>query len=192
MHTRTLIHRVWLALILFGLLLPACGNGSSGPARVPAVTPTDSSSNRPAWFDIELTDAQTGQTFTINDFAGKVVLVETMAEWCPNCRVQQNEMKKLHSQMGNPPDLISISLDVDPNEDVSSLKNYVASFNYDWRFAVAPLLVARALGNLYSAEYLNPPLTPMLLIDREGNVYSLPYGFKSADALQNTIEPYLK
>ena len=49
----------------------------------------------------------------------------------------------------------------------------------------------RALGNLYSAEYLNPPISPMLLIDRQGKVYGLPYGMKSAEALQTTIAPYL-
>ncbi len=32
----------------------------------------------------------------------------------------------------------------------------------------------------------------MLLIDREENAYGLPYGQKSADALQKTVEPYLK
>jgi hypothetical protein len=26
-------------------------------------------------------------TFIMNDFAGKVVLLETMAMWCPNCIV---------------------------------------------------------------------------------------------------------
>ena len=52
--------------------------------------------------------------------------------------------------------------------------------------------MARALGNLYSAEYLNPPLEPMLIIDRHGDVYGLPYGFKSAEALSNTLEQYLR
>ncbi len=57
---------------------------------------------------------------------------------------------------------------------------------------MAPLEVTQALGNLYSAEYLNPPLEPMLIIDRQGNVYGLPYGFKSANALANTLAQYLK
>jgi len=77
------------------------------------------------------------------------------------------------------------------HEDEASLKKYTADFGYDWRFAVAPLEVARALGNLYSAEYLNPPLDPMLLIDRQGNVHQLPYGMKEADTLRKTLEPYL-
>ncbi len=98
----------------------------------------------------------------------------------------------METSLGRPDDLVAISLDVDMKEDSASLKKYVDYFGFDWRFAVAPLEVARALGNLYSAEYLNPPLEPMLIIDRSGNVYGLPYGFKSANALKNTLAPYLQ
>ena len=156
-------------------------------ATIPVTTATI-----PDWFDMELTDAQTGEIFTMNDYAGKVVLVETMAIWCPNCVVQGNEVRNLHKVLGNPDDLISVSLDVDFNEDEASLKEYALGYGFDWHFAVAPLEVARALGNLYSAQYLNPPLSPMLIIDREGNVHQLEYGLKKAEALRKIVEPYLE
>ena len=57
---------------------------------------------------------------------------------------------------------------------------------------MAPLLVARALGNLYSAQYLNPPLSPMLVIDRDGNVLGLPFGLKSAESLEGVVAPLLE
>ena len=85
----------------------------------------------------------------------------------------------------------TVTLDVDLNEDASSLKEYASGFGFEWHFAVAPLLVARALGNLYTAQYLNPPLSPMLIIDREGNVHHLEYGLKEAETLQKIVEPYL-
>jgi len=157
------------------------------PQSTVTVIPTTT----PDWFNIQLTDAQTGKTFTMNDYAGKVVLVETMAIWCPNCIVQATQVRKLHEALGNPDDLISVSLDVDVNEDETSLKEYASSYLFDWHFSVAPLGVARALGNLYSAEYLNPPLSPMLVIDRDGNVHQLDYGLKDAETLQKIVEPYL-
>jgi cytochrome oxidase Cu insertion factor (SCO1/SenC/PrrC family) len=145
----------------------------------------------PEWFDMELTDAQTGEVFTVNDYAGKVILLETMAIWCPNCVVQANEVRNLHKLLGEPEDLISISLDVDLNEDQAALKEYASGYGFDWHFVVAPILVARALGNLYTAQYLNPPLSPMMIIDREGDVHHLEYGLKEAEALQKIVEPYL-
>jgi len=180
--------RLFLLSSLFLLVLPACTSpqasaaGTQEQAVVPAI---------PEWFSMELTDVQTGKTFTMNDYAGKVVLLETMAMWCPTCLLQAGQVQKLPQVLGNPEDLISVSLDVDVNEDAASLKSYAADYGLDWHIAIAPLLVARALGNLYSAQYLNPPLAPMMVIDRNGNVHHLEYGLKKTDALQKIVEPYL-
>jgi len=176
--------RVLSVLVVLALALTACGSVADN-------TPPVAESTTPEWFDMELVDAQTGETFTMNDYAGKVVLLETMAMWCPNCIVQANEVRNLHEALGNPEDLISVSLDVDINEDTKSLGEYASGYGFDWRFAVAPLLYARALGTLYTPQYLNPPLAPMLIIDREGNVHHLEYGIKDAETLQKVVEPYL-
>jgi len=170
----------------FALIMFACTTAQEPPSVATII-----STPIPDWFNMELIDARTGEIFTMNDYAGKVVLLETMAMWCPNCLVEANEVRKLHEALGDPEDLISVSLDVDINEDQASLKDYASEFGFEWHFAVAPLLVARALGNLYSAEYLNPPLNPMLIIDREGNIHHLEYGKKDAETLRKIVEPYL-
>ena len=184
-----------LALTLFSsvLVMSACT-----PAQTELTKTSESEStavatvtSTPDWFNIKLTDVQTGETFSMNDYAGKVVLVETMAIWCPNCLVQATQVAKLRETLGNPEDLISVTMDVDSHEDDKVLKEYASSYRFDWHFVVAPLLVERALGNLYNAEYLNPPLSPMLIIDRDGNVHQLEYGIKDADTLQKIVEPYL-
>jgi cytochrome oxidase Cu insertion factor (SCO1/SenC/PrrC family) len=177
-------------------LLPTTCSTPTWPTTIEPVTDrpvaaTETAASEWDWFNVELTDAHTGETFTMNDFTGKVVLVETMAIWCPNCVIQANEVRNLHKLLGNPDDLVSVSLDVDLNEDRAALKEYAEGYGFDWRFAVAPLEVARALGNLYSAQYLNPPLSPMLIIDRNGDVYTLEYGTKSAETLKKTLEPFL-
>jgi hypothetical protein len=182
-------------LIVFcsSLIMSACA-AAQADIIVTTAQPTIISTvtfTTPDWFSMELTDAQTGKVFTMNDYAGKVILLEAMAIWCPNCVVQGNEIRNLHEALGNPDDLISVSLDVDFNEDQSSLKEYAYGYGFDWHFAVAPLEVARALGNLYSAQYLNPPLAPMLIIDRDGKVHHLEYGIKDAEMLQKVVEPYL-
>jgi thiol-disulfide isomerase/thioredoxin len=185
--------RALLFVLSFSLMMFACTSMQANtddpnkPQSVTTVAPTKT----PDWFDMELTDVQTGQTFTMNDYAGKVVLIETMAMWCPNCVIQATQVEKLHEALGNPEDLITVSLDVDIHEDAASLKEYVSSYRFDWHFAVAPLGIARALGNLYNAEYLNPPLSPMLIIDRDGNVHQLEYGIKKVDTLQKALKPYL-
>jgi len=178
-------------IVITSLLLFACGPTIAPTPIASTPVPVIAATITPEWFNMKMIDVKTGKAFTINDFAGKVVLIETIAEWCPNCLFQQGEIRKMSKQLGNPEDLILISLDVDLHEDEASLKKYMEDFGFEWRFAVAPLEVQRALGNLYSANYLNPPLEPMLLIDRQGKAHQLDYGQKEADKLQKIVEPYL-
>ena len=145
----------------------------------------------PAWFNAALTDARTGQTFTVNDFKGKVVLVETMAMWCSNCLKQQTQVKVLHEALGVRDDFVSIGLDIDPNENVDALKSYVEDQGFDWYYAVSPADVSREIASLYGDQFLNPPSTPIVVIDRHGNAHTLPFGIKSADDLLQAIQPFL-
>ena len=86
----------------------------------------------PEWFDVPLTDIQTGQSFTINELNGKVVLIETLAMWCSNCLKQQKEVLALHEQLGEREDFVSLGFDVDPNEEEAGLKNYVEKNGFYW------------------------------------------------------------
>jgi len=145
----------------------------------------------PAWFGETFTDARTGQMFSINDFQGKVVLVETLAQWCSNCKQQQGQVLELHKLLGERDDFVSFGLDIDTNENAADLTNYVQANDFTWLYAVATPEVAREIGNLYGAQFLNPPSTPMLIIDRHGEVHPLPFGIKSAQELDDALQPFL-
>ena len=103
----------------------------------------DTMMEAPAWYSASLTDASTGQAFTINDFKGKVVLVETLAMWCSNCKKQQAQVKALHDLLGERDDFVSIGLDIDLNENAADLKGYVESNGFDWMYAVATVEIAQ-------------------------------------------------
>ena len=175
--------RFYLVLSLGIFLLCSCTSTTS--------TQEEETPAAPDWFSMEFVDVQTGETFTMNNFTGKVVLLETMAVWCPTCILQASYVYHLHEELGYPDDLISVSLDVDLNENADDLKEYTTEYGFDWYYAVAPLEVDRALGNLYSAQFMNPPVSPMLIIDRQGNVHLLPYGLKDTENLQKEVKPFL-
>jgi len=148
-------------------------------------------SETPAWFNASLTNVQTSEAFTIADLKGKVVLVETMAVWCSNCKAQQGQVKALHAKLGMRDDFSSLGLDIDPNENADQLKKYVDANGFDWSYAVPSADVSREIASLYGDQFLNPPSTPMLIIDRHGVAHPLPFGIKSADDLLNALQPYL-
>lgn len=145
----------------------------------------------PQWFRIPLTNIHTGETFTIEDLQGKVVLFETMAIWCSNCFRQQGEVAKLHDLIGERNDLISLGVDIDPNENAHALVDYTNKNGFDWWYIVAPTELSRELAANYGDQFLNPPSTPMLIVDRHGDVHPLPFGIKSAESLMDALEPFL-
>jgi hypothetical protein len=152
---------------------------------------TDTMMAMPMWFSAALANAATSENFMIQDFKGKVVLVETMAIWCPTCLSQAKQVKALHDQLGMRDDLVSVSIDIDLNENITDLKDYTAKNGFDWMYTVATADVAREIGNLYGQQFLNPPSAPMFIIDRHGGVHPLPFGVKSATDLQKALEPFL-
>jgi cytochrome oxidase Cu insertion factor (SCO1/SenC/PrrC family) len=165
--------------------------GETPAAEVMASTP-DLSMGMADWLGTPLMDATTDAPFQISDYHGKVVLVETMAVWCTNCRAQQEEIRGLQSQMmGQTNDLVVVSLDIDPNEDRAALKKYAEATGFEWTFAVAPQELVRTIGNTYGDQFLNPPSTPVLIVDRQGAAHPLPFGLKSVQDLVTAVEPYL-
>jgi cytochrome oxidase Cu insertion factor (SCO1/SenC/PrrC family) len=154
--------------------------------------PTEAMMEAPAWFASSLKDVRSGDSFTLNDFNGKVVLVETMAVWCTTCYQQQTQIKALQESLGMREDFVSVSLDIDPNEDESALAAYTQkNSGFDWRYAVAGPDLARAIGKAFGDQFLNPPSAPVLVIDRHGVAHPLPFGVKSAEDLMKAIQPYL-
>jgi hypothetical protein len=145
----------------------------------------------PAWFSASLTDVNSGQSFTVADYQGKVVLVETLAVWCSNCLKQQREVLALHEALGERDDFISVGLDIDLNESADQLRDHAERNGFDWVYTIATPEVARAISDLYGVNFLNPPSTPMLIIDRHGQAHPLPFGIKRAADLQAALEPFL-
>jgi pentapeptide MXKDX repeat protein len=151
----------------------------------------DAMMEAPAWYSVSLTNVQSGEAFTINDLKGKVILVETMAVWCSNCKKQQEQVKTLHDLLGERDDFVSLGVDIDPNEDDAVLKSFTESNGFNWTYVVAPEDVSREIASLYGSQFLNPPSTPMLIIDRKGVAHPLPFGIKSAEELLQALQPFL-
>jgi cytochrome oxidase Cu insertion factor (SCO1/SenC/PrrC family) len=176
-------------MLLFVFLLAACG----GTAPEAMEKPTEEAMmDAPNWFGAAFKDVRGGESFTINDFKGKVVLVETMAVWCTTCYQQQTQIRAFYESLGMRDDFIIVSLDIDPNEDETVLAGYTQkNTEFAWRYAIANPDVAREIGNTYGDQFLNPPSAPVLVIDRHGTAHPLPFGVKSAEDLMKAIQPYL-
>ena len=160
------------------------------PGLTAAVWATDEESapTEPAvaWLATELTDVATGETFTLAEFAGTPILLESFAVWCPICTNQQKQVRALHEEVGD--EVVSIALNTDPNEDDDKVAAHIARHGFDWRYAVAPAELILALKDEFGVGILNAPSAPMVLICPDQSVREmLRRGVKRANFLQEQV-----
>lgn len=140
----------------------------------------------PAWQQLALTDARSGQTFTLADFAGQKVFVEPMATWCSNCRQQLGNVREARAQLGE--EVVFIGLSVETALDQASLAQYADGAGFDWTFAVMTPELLQALADQFGRAIANPPATPHFIISADGSFTDLMTGIDSPDQLIAQIQ----
>jgi hypothetical protein len=135
--------------------------------------------------DIELRDVATQKTFKIGDFKGKKVLLESFAVWCPKCTAQQQNIKKLIEKGDS--ETIHISLDTDPNEDETRVKQHIERYGFNWYYAVSPIELTNALIDDFGLVVVSAPSVPKILVCEDQSTRFLPSGTRPAEELEREI-----
>ena len=183
MRTQTFFYVTMFTLVLTGLLVAACSTSVSTAATEPVTEGSEPATSEWDWFSVELTDAQTGQTFTMNDYAGKVVVLDLWATWCPPCRLEIPfliELFEEHKDAGLV--VVGIGLD-DGGEKV--LRPFVEQNGITY-----PILVGnRDVGQTYKLQGI--PTT--FILDREGRIAAKHLGFQPsyADVMREQVSRLL-
>jgi thiol-disulfide isomerase/thioredoxin len=138
------------------------------------------------WLDTNFTDVITGDSYKLSDFKGKTILLESFAVWCPTCRKQQEQMKKLHEEMGD--SVVSVSLDTDPNESADKVLEHANSNNFDWRFSISPSEFTQILIDKFGFPVVSAPGAPVVLICPDQSSKFLDRGLKSSEKIKSEIE----
>jgi len=134
------------------------------------------------WQTMALTNARTGEPFTLADFAGKTIFVEAMATWCPKCREQLINVKSAVAR-ANPESAVFVAISVETDLDPATLAQYADDNGFDWTFAVATPEMVQALAETFGQTIANPPATPHFLIFPDGSHSDLVTGYESGDQI---------
>jgi cytochrome oxidase Cu insertion factor (SCO1/SenC/PrrC family) len=143
-----------------------------------------------AWQTVALRDVRSGESFAIADLAGSLVVVEPMAVWCGNCLRQQKEVAKALRAVARD-EVVYISLGIDPSEAERDLAAYADDNGFDWRFAVAPRELSRALAEAFGDRVLAPPSTPRIVVTPDGQVIGPAFGIADAGTVEAELREHL-
>jgi len=136
------------------------------------------------WKSMTLKDVKTGEEFSVDDFKGKTVLLESFAVWCPTCTNQQKINQEFHKSIS---DVMTIALDTDPQEVESIVLNHINKNEFQGFYAVAPKEYTQSLIDEFGVGIVNAPSVPMILICEDGSTRLLEKGIKSVETLQQEI-----
>jgi cytochrome c-type biogenesis protein len=100
-----------------------------------------------------------GAAFSLSDFRGKVVLLDLMATWCPVCKEEMPELVQLHEAR---PEVVIITISVDPTETDEMLREFKETYGADWLFA-------RDTDHIWT-NYRNLALPTFVVIDPGGGI----------------------
>jgi thiol-disulfide isomerase/thioredoxin len=136
--------------------------GRTGEARALAA-PADSGevSALPA---VTLTDLN-GETISASDLAGRVVLVEFWATWCPPCRGTLAWLGKVRRKYGDRVVVLALAVESDEAE----VRTLASTLNLPLRWAMRTPALLEAFGDVSAVPTL-------LVFDREGKAAGAFYG----------------
>ena len=143
----------WLAVAgIVAALLTGLG---IGVALQPEVDPTAAAP------DFVASDVTTGETRTLSDYRGQVVLLNIWATWCGPCEVEMPSMERLHRQLGSEGlRVVAVSVDETGPEHVSNwVREHGLTFD---------VLQDRSRRIEWQFQTTGVPET--IVIDREGNI----------------------
>ncbi|MBL7003114.1 MAG: TlpA family protein disulfide reductase [Gammaproteobacteria bacterium] len=119
-----------------------------------------------------------GTQVSLNDYKGKVVLIDFWASWCIPCRLSfpwMNDMQQKYQRQGL--EVVSINLDKEPAERQRFLKKYNAKFT----------VLIDAEGKT-PEQYKVLGMPTSYLLNRSGEIVTKHIGFKQSKTTQYEAE----
>jgi cytochrome c biogenesis protein CcmG/thiol:disulfide interchange protein DsbE len=136
---------------------------------------------------VEGPDVETGQTISLEQFKGKVILLNFWASWCYECKVEHESVLQLHQLFKDDPNFVMLGINYqDKLPDAKKyLKEYGTTFSH-----------MRDLKGQLAIDYGVYGVPETFVIDQQGKIrykYVGPVtGHMYTTITQNVIAPLLK
>lgn len=120
-------------------------------------------------FELELL---TGETFRLADHAGKVVVIDFWATWCPPCVAAMPHMRDMELEFEDE-DVVILGISSDRPGDVEKVKSFLAEHEIGYAVGIEDAARGERIGVAYGVR----AIPTLVVIDREGIVQDVKVGF---------------
>jgi thiol-disulfide isomerase/thioredoxin len=117
------------------------------PAATPEPGTRQIQEPSPVWLTTELTDACSGETFALSDFAGKTLFIESVATWCGECYRQLTRVQDAAEQILEDArdDIVLVALSSEVGLPREDLAHDATETGFPMIFAVMPEPMFKAM-----------------------------------------------
>jgi peroxiredoxin len=173
-----------LLIVLAAALVAACFFAvySPGSRTVKSAPPVKPVTDRKPAPEFALKDAD-GKTVHLEEYKGKVVLLDFFATWCEPCKIEIPwfmEMERANKDKGF--SVLGVSMDDDGWEVV---KPFLAELGVNYRVVIGNDATAQIYGGVDA-------LPTTFLIDRNGRIAAIHIGLASKKAFEDGIQQLLQ
>jgi len=128
-------------------------------------------------FTIEDVD---GVSHSLEDYSGRVLVIEFFATWCTYCTDQLPEMKDVREKYKDG-EVAILMVDNDDRESKDKVADYRVKYDIPWPVAHQ--------GGSMAQEYLVDAIPTTVVIDQDGQVQYYHTGSTTAEKLEKAIDP---
>ncbi len=165
-------HRLVAVLLSVALLAAACGGGSAGascddlPGVRAGVCLTDAASRQPAPTTAVELVRKPGETMSLTDLRGKVVVLNFWASWCGPCRAEQPDLNEAYRSLpGDQVAFLGVNIQ-EPGPARANAQAHLDEFEVPYPSLYDP-------ANAYAAKFrgVGPRSIPStVVVDAQGRV----------------------
>ncbi len=124
-----------------------------------------------------------GAPATLENYLGRVVLIDMFATWCGPCETQIEELKKVDSHYSSS-DVVILSVDSDHTRETAQMvSEFKDKHNADWTFAMST--------SEFNDEFPASAIPTIFIIDREGGIVYDHQGVETGESLIRTLSAYV-
>ena len=182
-----------IGIILLGLILTGCSKKeqakNGGNQSQAATQETQNVSQQEGFIGSEAPEFElenlSGEKVTLDQFSGKVVLLNFWATWCPPCRKEIPEFVEMYSEYEDDGlEIVGVTLNSGSAEKIQNFA-YKNKMNF-------PILTGSKEKTMNLAQKYNIKAVPTsFVIDREGVVQHKWVGPRSKEKFMEVINKYL-